>query len=114
MVAGPDGWRLWCTSTRPTAWRILTARSDDGLDWSALEPALEGDPRSPHQTAGVYAPAVVGGPDGLFMLHLACSRTSDGMSVVTFAARSADGVRWERLGDGPVFTPRPGLPVRPW
>ena len=115
VLVDPDlGWRLWCSSLRTTAWRIMSARSDDGLTWSPLQPVIVGDPRSPHQTAGVFGPAVVAVPDGLLMVHLASSRMSDGLSVVAFAKRSVDGVVWQPLSERPVFRPRPGLPVRSW
>jgi hypothetical protein len=108
------GWRLWCSSFRDGTWRILTATSPDGEAWSPLETALEGDPASPYETSGVFAAAVVRTADGYLMLHLASSRTSDGMSIATFARRSTDAVSWTRATERPVFHPRPGIPVRPW
>jgi hypothetical protein len=110
-----DGdWRLWCSSFHDGSWRILTATSSDLEAWTSLEPALEGDRGSPYETAGVFGPAVRPDKDGFLMLHLASSRTSDGMSVAVFARRSEDASTWHRLTNRPVFHPRPGIPVRPW
>ena len=108
------GWTLWCSSFVDGRFRILVAHSTDLVTWSVPTEALAGDPSSPYETGGVFAPMVIRDEGGLWMWHLTSSRTSDGMSVVVRLRRSDDGETWSLVSERPVFTPRPGVAVRPW
>lgn len=108
------GYRLWCSVFRDGEWHIATATSQDLQTWSGLARAIEGDQASPFETSGVFGPSVLVDNHGFRMWHLTSSRTSDGMSVSVAARRSADGVTWDRVSPRPVFSPRPGIPIRPW
>ena len=108
------GWTLWCSSFVDGRYRILVAYSPDLVTWSVPKEIIAGDPESPYETQGVFGPMVVRDEGGYRMWHLTSSRTSDGFSVVVRLRHSDDGEAWTVVSERPVFTPRPGVPVRPW
>jgi hypothetical protein len=108
------GWTLWCSSFVEGRYRILVAYSPDLVKWSIPREIISGDPASPYETQGVFAPMVVHEQGGYLMWHLTSSRTSDGFSVAVRLRRSDDGETWTVVTERPVFTARPGVPVRPW
>jgi hypothetical protein len=108
------GFTLWCSSFVGGRYRILVAYSPDMVEWPVPKEIIAGDPKSPYETQGVFAPMVVRDERGYLMWHLTSSRTSDGFSVVVRLRRSDDGEAWTVVSERPVFTPRPGVPVRPW
>ena len=114
IVRTDEGWTLWCSSFFDGRFRILVAASSDLTTWTPTAEAVAGDPTTPYETQGVYAPMVVKDDEGFRMWHLTSSRTSDGMSVSVRLRRSDDGVSWSVVAERPVFTPRPGVAVRPW
>lgn len=109
-----DGWTLWFSSFFEGRFRILVAHSADLVTWTAPTEALAGDPTSIYETQGVFGPMVVAHEGGFLLWHLTSSRTSDGMSISVRLRRSADAVTWTVVSERPVFTARPGVPVRPW
>lgn len=109
-----DGWTMWCSSFVGDRYRILVAYSSDLATWSVPREIIAGDQGSPHETQGVFGPMVVRDADGYLMWHLTSSRTSDGMSVSIRLRRSDDGESWTVVRERPVFTPSPGVHVRPW
>ena len=108
------GWTLWGSSFVDGQFRIVVANSPDLVTWSVPRELLGGDPSSPYETQGVFGPMVIRDERGFLMWHLTSSRTSDGMSIVVRLRRSDDGEAWSVVSERPVFTPRPGVPVRPW
>lgn len=114
VVRTDNGWTLWCSSFFDGRFRIMVTSSEDLETWTVPTEAVAGDPSTPFETQGVFAPMVIKGVDGFRMWHLTSSRTSDGMSVSVRLRHSDDGRIWTVVAERPVFTPRPGVPVRPW
>ena len=120
LISLPDvmrtehGWTLWCSSFVDGRYRILVTSSVDLVTWSIPKEIIAGDQESPYETQGVFGPMVIRDEDGYRMWHLTSSRTSDGFSVAVRLRRSDDGEDWTVVAKRPVFTPNPGVPVRPW
>jgi len=108
------GWTLWCSSFVGDRYRIMVAYSPDLVTWSVPKEIIAGEQESPYETQGVFGPMVVHDESGYRMWHLTSSRTSDGFAVAVRLRQSDDGEDWSVVERRPVFTPRPGVPVRPW
>ena len=83
---------------------IGLARSKDGLAFTKESaPVLVPDATARWESTTPHAPSVARLPDGRFrMLYAAGNAIGE--------AESADGVRWTRLGNAPIFAPSPPVP----
>jgi predicted GH43/DUF377 family glycosyl hydrolase len=89
---------------------ILRTVSQDGLTWSEPEEVFENAPGEAAWDAGlVYNPSVLYDPDtGKFqMWYLGKSKNSSLYTRGIGYAVSDDGIRWERVGNGPIATSGP-------
>jgi hypothetical protein len=84
---------------------IGLATSSDGLSFErhASEPIFGPSASGWDQGAAPASPAVVRLPDGTFQLFYQVTTGPDVNAIGE--AVSADGINWERLGDGPVLAP---------
>lgn len=88
---------------------IGLGRGADGLSFTREPaPVLGPDSGGWEQGAVPARPGVVQFPDGSFRMFYEVALTGGGAAIGE--ARSADGVTWERVGEGPALSPSPPAP----
>lgn len=99
-----EGLRMWLS------WRdlrsIAVSDSDDGVHWSGPRIALEPEPANAWERDDVNRPHVLEVDGRWYMWYTGQNR--ERQSGAIGLATSADGLRWERAGAGPVLEPAGG------